>query len=38
MVRVWDLAAGRSLGAPLAGHDDWVTALAVAEAARPLAL
>jgi WD40 repeat protein len=31
-VRVWDLDAGRSLAEPLAGHGDWVTAVALGEA------
>jgi WD40 repeat protein len=37
-VRVWDLEAGGQLGGPLVGHDDWVNAVALGEAPRPLAL
>lgn len=27
-VRLWDLATGRQIGAPLTGHTDWVTSVA----------
>jgi eukaryotic-like serine/threonine-protein kinase len=38
-VRVWDLEAGRSLGAPLEGHRRKVVAVAVGElGGRPIAV
>ncbi|GLW10247.1 hypothetical protein Misp01_53750 [Microtetraspora sp. NBRC 13810] len=39
MVRVWDLATGRAVGRPLAGHTDWVWSVAAAELdGRPVAV
>jgi WD40 repeat protein len=32
MVRVWDAVTGAPLGAPLAGHDAWVSAVAIGRA------